>query len=472
MRFIRTKIIATVGPASASRDVIDQLVEAGCDCFRINFSHGSDEQRGRFLETIRDVETTRGEVIPVIADLCGPKIRVGMVADGEMNLADGSELIIQKAVIEGRDGRISTTFEELVDEVEPGQPVLLDDGKLRLEVIGHPKEGEVACRVIRGGILRSGKGINLPQAALKVSAITERDRCGLDWIAKHDIDYVALSFVRSAADVLELRRLLEERGSAADIISKIEKPQALADIDAIIEASDAVMVARGDLGVEMDLPSVPVAQKRIARKCQAAGKPCIIATQMLETMTDAPSPTRAEVSDVANAVLDLADAVMLSGETAAGQFPVEAVSTMNDIVASVEAYHDEVAAPLAVSCGAQPVVAALAAALRQVIATCGITAIGTYTATGTTARMLSKSRLARPILAMSPSPAAVRRMGLYYGVVPVLADNPKHTRVVLALAGERLVAENLASPGDLVAIVSGRPICEPGATNTLVVHKI
>lgn len=472
MPFIRTKIVATVGPASADVSLLEQLVEAGCDVLRVNFSHGTDEQHASFLENIRAVEENLDVPLCVIADLCGPKIRVRPIVGGELMLEGGDEVVIQRDPVDSEGHRISTTLEEMIDEVEPGQAILLDDGKIRLEVetVSPPKE--VTCRVVRGGLLRSGKGVNLPHTGLKLSALTEKDKKDATWIAARDFDYVALSFVRTAGDLIELRDLLRGEGSTVGIVAKIEKPQALDAIDAIIDEADGVMVARGDLGVEMDLPAVPVAQKRIARKCQAAGKPCIIATQMLETMTEAPGPTRAEVSDVANAVLDYTDAVMLSGETAMGRYPVEAVTMMNDIVSRMEAYRGRSIAPSQVVCEAAPTVAALGGAVRKIIDTIDVTAVCVYTATGTTARVMSKSRLDTPILALSPDPSAVRRMGLYYGVFPVLASAPEHTRDVLALATEHLLRLHLASHGDRIVVLSGRPIARPGATNTLVVHEV
>jgi pyruvate kinase len=472
MRFIRTKIVATLGPSSAEPAMIGRLVEAGCDVFRINFSHGTDEQHQALLDRVRQVEAERGEPIAVLADLCGPKIRVRPLAGGELLLSDGDEVVIQRGAVVGEGRRISITLDELIDEVAPGQAILIDDGKIRLEVVEPRPPGEVRCRVVHGGVLKSGKGVNLPHTALGVDALTEKDRLDAAWIAAREIDYVALSFVRRASDVVGLRRLLREHGSTASIVAKIEKPQALEEIDAIIDAADALMVARGDLGVEMDLPSVPVAQKRIARKCQAAGKPCIIATQMLESMTEAPSPTRAEVSDVANAVLDCADAVMLSGETAAGRFPVEAVSTMNDVVAAIEAYHDATVSPAPVASAAEPTVAAIAAAVREVLARLDVSAVAVFTASGATARVLSKSRLARPVVALCPDRGAVRRMQLYYGVDPLLTPAPEHTRDVLTLASRYLVDAGLARSGDRVVVISGRPLDTPGTTNTLVVHRV
>ncbi|MCD6303632.1 MAG: pyruvate kinase, partial [Planctomycetes bacterium] len=322
------------------------------------------------------------------------------------------------------------------------------------------------------GILASGKGVNLPDTALELSALTEKDRRDAAWIAARDFDYVALSFVRKADDVRVLRDLLDQAGSKAEIVAKIEKPQAVENIAEILDAADAVMVARGDLGVEMDLPAVPVAQKRIAELAQRAGKCCIIATQMLETMTGSPSPTRAEVSDVANAVLDHADAVMLSGETAVGRFPVEAVRMMNRIVEHIQAYHDEHAQPVHIHYEAAPTTAALAAAVREVIAAEPIAAVAVYTATGATARMLAKSRLPRPILAMAPDEGVVRRMCLYYGVTARRADVPAHTRDVLALAEQFARETGVADDGDRIVVLSGRPLGRPNATNTLVVHRI
>jgi len=472
MQLIRTKIVATVGPASASHETLRALAEAGCDVFRINFSHGDVEQRGRFLETIREVEAELDTPLAIMADLCGPKIRVGSMEGGEARLVDGAEIVIQRTPIEGTSRRISTTLAELVDEVAEGQHILLDDGRLRLEVERVDPPETITCRVARGGPLRSGKGVNLPATELTLSALTEKDRADAKWISARDFDYVALSFVRAASDVQALRSLLEAHGCTAHVVAKVEKPQALEQIEAIVDVSDAVMVARGDLGVEMELPAVPVAQKRIARLCQQAGKPCIIATQMLESMITEPSPTRAEVSDVANAVLDQADAVMLSAETAAGKHPVAAVRTMNEVVAHIEAYHDETMEARRVDRAPARIEAALAWAAREIVVANDAAAVAVFTATGTTARLLAKSRLPCPILAMSPDRRAMRRAGLYYGVEPVQAEAPEHTRQVLAIASRHVMEKGLAKEGDHIVVLSGRPIGAPGATNTLVVHRV
>ena len=469
---IRTKIVATIGPACGNIDVIRRMVRAGCDVFRVNFSHGTDEQREGFLKSIRRVEHDLGMPLCVMADLCGPKIRIGEIEGGSVLLGDNQRITICREPVVGNAQRLSTTLGELVDQIEPGQQVLLDDGKLRLEAEGGGGPDAVVCRVVQGGILASGKGVNLPQTRLELSPLTEKDRRDAAWIAGRDFDYVALSFVRCADDVRELRSLLAQGGCDAHIVAKIEKPQAVEQIEPILDAADAVMVARGDLGVEMDLPAVPVAQKNIANLAQQAGKPCIIATQMLETMTDSLTPTRAEVSDVANAVLDHADAVMLSGETAVGRHPVETVAMMDRIVRSMQAYHDRTAVALPVPHAATRTMEAIAGAVRAMQAAEEIAAVAVFTLTGTTARMLAKSRLTCPILAISPDASIVRRMCLYYGVDAFRADAPPHTRHVLDLAAKYALQRDLAKSGDKIIVVSGRPIGVPGNTNTLVVHTI
>jgi len=469
---IRTKIVATIGPASGTPDRLGELARAGVDTFRVNFSHGTPEQRQGFLDAIRQVERELGEPLAVMADLCGPKIRVGPVGGGSVLLVEGQKLIIQREPVEGSAERISTTLPELVDEADPGETILINDGQIKLVVDRVNPPDEIVTHVERSGVLSSGKGVNLPHTNLTLSALTEKDRSDAAWIAQRDFDFVALSFVRSADDVDTLRELLERDGCDAHIIAKIEKPQALDHIEEIIQAVDGVMVARGDLGVEIDLPSVPVAQKRIALLAQQAGKPCIIATQMLESMTHSAVPTRAEVSDVANAVLDHADAVMLSGETAVGDYPVETVAMMNRIVAEVQAYHDQLCQTPPARLARLPIAAAVAGGVKGILNEEEIAAVCVFTATGATARALAKSRLARPILAISPSQRSVRRMCLYYGVQARQADAPEHTREVLAQF-ERFAKDlGIASPGEKLVVVSGRPIGQPGAANTIVVHTV
>ena len=469
----RTKIVATLGPATCEIGAIRRLAEAGADVFRINFSHGDNEHRKELLDNIRAVEADMRRPLCIMGDLCGPKIRVRKITGGAVLLGEGQEIVIQGQDILGTATRISTTLEELAQQVEAGQLMLLDDGKIRLEIVEVISGDEILCRVTQGGILSESKGVNLPGTKLKISAITEKDRADVEWIAARDFDYVALSFVQVADDVIELRRLLDAAGCHAGIVAKIERPRAIENIDAIVDAADAVMVARGDLGVEMDLPAVPIAQKRIARLCRLKGKPCIIATQMLESMTTLPTPTRAEVSDVANAVQDLADAVMLSGETAVGRHPSAAVKMMDRIAAEMQSYHDQDRAigPIQVV-GAPQTVASLAKAVQEITATQPIAAIAAFTITGSTARILSKQRPQCPILGISPELAVVRQMCLYYGVQSMQAGLVEHTTDVLELAAKFAIEQGVAEPGDNIIVISGRPLGKTGVTNTLVIHTI
>jgi pyruvate kinase len=468
----RTKIVATVGPASGSREKLRALVEAGVDVFRINFSHGDDEQRGDFLHHIRAVEHDAGRPVAICGDLCGPKIRVGMIQGGEIELEAGREIVIKRMPIEGTAECISTTLPELVDVVRPGERILLADGRLRLEVVRTSRPEDFTCRVIVGGPLSSGKGVNLPETELPISTLTEKDLQDIRWIAQHDFDYVALSFVQRATDVDDLRRLLAQHGSQAQIIAKIEKPRALNHIDAIIETADAVMVARGDLGVEMDFPAVPIAQKTIAHKCRVWGKPCIIATEMLDSMIASPRPTRAEVSDVANAVFDHADAVMLSAESSIGKYPVEAVDAMRRVVVAAEAFLDQRRDAETVTLSEPSTTAALATAVRQVMHMQQIAAIALFTASGTTARLLAKNRPACPILALSSQPGVTRRACLYYGVVPRVVDLPESVEKFLKQSESTAKALHLVSSGDRVIVLAGHPIGATGGTKMLIVEEI
>ncbi|MBI5723238.1 MAG: pyruvate kinase [Planctomycetes bacterium] len=472
MAHIRTKIVATIGPASESPEILRELIRAGCDVFRLNFSHGLHEEHLKRLNTIRQAEKELGEPVAVMADLCGPKIRVGTIAGGKVQLMAGRSITIQRQPIEGNDQRISTSLDELIDTAQPGQTILIDDGKILLEVERVNPPDEITCRIAVGGTMSSGKGVNLPHTNLSLSALTEKDIRDLEFITKHDFDYVALSFVRRPEDIQALRDRLNAASCPAHIVAKIEKPQALDHIRAIVELTDAVMVARGDLGVEMDLPAVPVVQKKIAWLCQRAGKPCIVATQMLESMTTCPTPTRAEVSDVANAVLDHTDAVMLSGETAVGKYPVETVGMMNRIVSEIQDFHDLTARPARVELTNAPTEAAIAAAVGEILAVDDISAVAVFSATGATARMLAKHRLSKPILGLSPDLRAVRRMCLYYGVSAVAVQTPRHTGDVLELATQLALKLGMAEPGQKMVVVTGRPIGKPGAANSLVIHQI
>lgn len=472
---IKTKIVATLGPASWNLPAILNLARAGVDVFRLNFSHGTIEQHACSLQNVRAAEQQLKRPLAAMADLCGPKIRVGQIAGGAVTLADGAQITIQREPIEGTAERISTTLPELIDQAKKGERLSFNDGRIQLEVVRTKAPKEIVCRVLVGGELKSSKGVNLPDTDLSLPALTEKDRRDADWIARQDIDYVALSFVQRARDIEHLRGILTTGGSGAQIVAKIEKPQALKNIDAIIEATDAVLVARGDLGVEMPLPEVPIAQKQLVKLCQRAGKCCIVATQMLESMIETPTPTRAEVSDVANAVFDGTDAVMLSGETAVGRYPVQAVTMMNAVCERAEKYLGD---GLIADClqhselqltGTEN---ALIKAVHHIIHTDDIKAVAVFTVTGATARLLAKMRLEVPILALTPSEAVTRQACLFYGVHAEQAATPHHTREVLSCAAQRVRALKWAKKGEKIVVVSGRPLGKPGCINTIAVHTI
>ena len=489
---IKTKIVATIGPVSWDTPMLRRLGRAGVDVFRINFSHGTRDEHERTLANIRAVQADLGEPLAVMADLCGPKIRVGNMAGGSAKLVEGDEIVIQRRPIEGTAERISTTLTELIDLARRGHRIRLDDGKIELQVVRCDAPKQIVCRVVTGGVLSSGKGVNLPGMRLACSAMTEKDTADARWIAKRDFDYVALSFVQRADDIKGLRKLLASGGSEARIIAKIEKPQAMKNIGAIIDAADGILVARGDMGVEMSLPEVPLVQKRLVRLCMQAGKSCIIATQMLESMTTSPTPTRAEVSDVANAVLDGADAVMLSGETAIGKFPEKAVRMMNTIAAKAEGYLDEqgevqlperrmddllspVRANKAASRSRQRLGGdrlAIARAARTLVYNEPVKAVVVFTMSGLTAQLLSKLRMPVPILALTTTARVTQQACLLYGVASREVPIVEHTREVLAVAGKEVRRLRWAKKGDKIVVVSGRPIGRPGTINTLVVHTV
>ena len=337
----RTKIVATLGPASRDKEVIKKLIEAGANVLRLNFSHGSHHDHLERINTIRSVCRENNYHVAMLQDLQGPKIRIGLMKNGGVEIRHGQQLIITTEEVEGDNQKVSTVYKEIVNDLSSGGTILIDDGNIELKT-KEVRENEVITEVVHGGVLKSRKGINLPDTNVSAPSLTEKDREDLEFGLKQDLDWIALSFVRKAEDIRELRKIIANAGSTAKIVAKIEKPEALKNIDEIIEEADAIMVARGDLGVEIPLYEVPLWQKRMVEKCNMAAKPVIIATQMMESMTENPRPTRAETNDVANAVLDGADALMLSAESATGNFPVEAVRKMSETIRSVEIQSDSI----------------------------------------------------------------------------------------------------------------------------------
>ncbi|PLX84048.1 MAG: pyruvate kinase [Desulfuromonas sp.] len=470
----RTKIVATVGPASESAEMLQALMETGADVFRLNFSHGDHAGKAEVIRRIRDLSRRRHRAMAILGDLQGPKIRTGLMRGGSLEIVAGREVTLTVREVVGEGDLIPVTYRELPRDVQEGDRILLDDGLLELEVLSS-SEQDVRCRVRVGGTLRDRKGINLPGVRVSVPALTDKDREDLAFCVSKGIDYVALSFVRRAADVLELKDLLQREGSSIKVIAKIEKPEAVTDFEAILEASDGVMVARGDLGVEIRPERVPLIQKEIIRRCNAAGKPVITATQMLESMIVNPRPTRAETSDVANAILDGTDAVMLSAETASGRYPLEAVSLMVRVARDVEGdpvLREKVFHPLADVGGYRLLPEAIGQAACRVAESVGAAAILAFTQTGSTAALVAKYRPEITIYAVTPSQAVRRRMALYAGVCSIRVDIEGDTEAQIRSVEEAVLATGALRGGDVVVITMGSPVSAPGTTNLLKVHRL
>ncbi|MGH7178162.1 MAG: pyruvate kinase, partial [Tepidisphaeraceae bacterium] len=463
-----------IGPSCNDEQMLHRVFEAGADACRLNFSHGSLADHARTLAQIRQAVARRHRPIAVLGDLCGPKIRVGKIEDANgMGIEAGDVLTISREPVSGAAGRISTTCPQIVDEVRIGDRVLIEDGLLRFVCVGKIVN-ELQCQCTSGGVVREGKGINLPNTRLSQPAVTERDWEAVRWAIEHSLDYLALSFVRSADDMRELRAFLTQSQSDIQLIAKIEKAEAVANIDAIIDACDGLMIARGDLGVEMDVAQVPLIQKSLILRCQQACKPVIVATQMLQSMIENTSPTRAEVSDVANAIFDGADVVMLSAETAIGRFPEASVHMMSHIAQVTESYlnsADSRAATFIEPRGPE-LSGAIARGVRQIAQDLGVGVVVVYSLTGATARVFSKHRFSASIVAFSSDERALRRMALLYGVAPYEMPPPSDVSELVFRVDEFLVREKLARPGDRTVIVAGSSLGTPGTMNGVVVHTV
>lgn len=460
----RVKIIATLGPASASQEIISRLFLAGADVFRINMSHAGIEGLTEQHRTIRKVEAEFGRPIGILVDLQGPKLRVGTFAAEATDLAEGAEFTFDRSEEPGSQSRVFLPHPEIFRAVEPGHTLILDDGKLRMSVL-EASEEKIRARVEVGGPLASRKGISLPDTVLPMSAMTDKDRVHLEHAINLGIDWLGLSFVQRGEDVAEARKLT--RGRTA-IMTKVEKPAAISHLDQIIEQSDGLMVARGDLGVEMPLEKVPGLQKAMTRACRRAGKPVVIATQMLESMITAPVPTRAEVSDVATAVFEGADAIMLSAESAVGAYPVDAVATMNRIACEVEQdtlydniIHAQRLEPEATGADA------ISAAARTVAETLNLAAIVCYTGSGSTGMRTARERPRQPIIALTPIAATGRRLALVWGLHCVLTSDARDLDEMVSKACRIAYQEGFASRGQRIIVSAGVPLGTPGATNML-----
>ena len=470
----KTKIIATLGPATATREKLQELFSAGLDACRLNFSHGTLAEHERTLELIRSLAAERSEPICVIGDLGGPKIRLGEFPGGPVEVTVGQTVSFVRGQAPCTPQRLTVSYAGLVDEVAVGHRVYVDDGLVRFLVVDR-RADELVCTCTTGGRLASRKGVNLPDTLLATPALTDKDRVDLEWAIAHELDYVALSFVRLPEDLYELKRLIKGRGSDLRVIVKVEKIEALEHLDELIANTDAVLVARGDLGVETDLWRVPLIQKDVVARCQRMGIPVIVATQMLQSMISSPMPTRAEVSDVANAVLDRVDAVMLSGETAVGQFPAQAVDVMNHIVAATE----EFLATRPVSDSGAPAVAAryrptaaVAHAAVQAALDLGARVVAVWTATGATVRMVAKHRLPMLVVALTYNERVYRQTNLLFGVLPIRVEPLEDAAEMTKTLDRLLLDRGLVLPGDLVVVVTSRRPHTPGATDTTLVHRV
>jgi len=472
-----TKIVATVGPSCESPDMIRRLIEAGADVFRLNFSHGDHDAHSRYIRTIREAAAAFKKPIALLMDLQGPRIRTGRLKGGRpVELVRGDEIILRPGSFDGDAGVIAVGYERFAADVAPGERILISDGLIELSVVASDG-AEARCRVVTGGMLGERKGINLPGSNLSIASPTEKDLGDLRFGIEHGIDFIAVSFVEKAADILRVKqeagRLL---GPDADIpvIAKIERPRAVENLEEILSVSDGVMVARGDLGIEMAAEDVPPVQKKIIRMANRIGIPAITATQMLESMVGAPRPTRAEASDVANAILDGTDAVMLSGETSAGRYPAEAVAMMHSIAVSAENMQRRGEAghgPAESRMSGGPQQAALAGAACDIARRIHADAIVAFTLTGTTARCLSQQRPDVPIYALTPAGRTYRHLSLHWGVNAVLIDTFETTDDMIEKGGVRLRELGLASEGDTVIYVAGNATKTPGGTDMIKIHR-
>jgi pyruvate kinase len=461
-RLRRAKIIATLGPASSDEGTIERLFEAGADIFRINMSHTPQERMRELVATIRRVEERQGRPIGILADLQGPKLRVGSFSGGSAMLTKGEQFVLDSDSASGDAARVYLPHPEILAGLQPGHTLLLDDGKLRLRA-EETTSTRAVTRVEVGGKLSDRKGVSLPDTVIPFSALAEKDRSDLEAALDAGVDWVALSFIQRPEDIAEAKKIT--RGRAA-VMAKIEKPQAVSRLAEILDHADALMVARGDLGVEMPLEKVPGIQKQMTRTARRAGKPVVVATQMLESMIASPVPTRAEVSDVATAVYEGADAIMLSAESASGQYPVEAVATMNRIAEEVE--NDPTYRSIVQAQRAEPEKTgadAIAAAARQIADTLDLCAIISWTFSGSTALRVARERPSTPVVAISPNISTGRRLSLVWGVHCVVAQDARDQDDMVDRACRIAVQDGFADPGKRVIIVAGVPLGTPGATN-------
>ncbi|MEW9670298.1 pyruvate kinase [Ammoniphilus sp. 3BR4] len=468
----RTKIVCTIGPASEQPETLKKLIMAGMNVARLNFSHGSHEEHEVRIDRIRECAKELGRNVAIMLDTKGPEIRTGVLKEGQITLKTGDSFILTTEQLEGDQEKVSVTYEQLPKDLNVGATVLIDDGliELKVEEIGSR---DVRCRVVDGGVLKNRKGVNLPKIAVNLPSITEKDVSDINFGIRKRVDFIAASFVRKASDVLQIRQMLEEQGANISIIAKIENEEGVLNADEILGVADGLMVARGDLGVEIPAEEVPLVQKKLISSCNRVGKPVITATQMLDSMQNNPRPTRAEASDVANAIFDGTDAIMLSGETAAGKYPVESVETMNRIACRAESspmYRERIRQNFA--SGKVTITDAMGQAVTATASSLNAAAILTPTESGYTAHVVSKHRPACPIVAVTPHDHIVNRLALVWGVVPIKFESADNTDEMMEKAIQAAVHEKIIKRGDLIVISAGVPVREPGTTNMMKVHVV
>ncbi|KQS41476.1 pyruvate kinase [Pedobacter sp. Leaf194] len=469
----RTKIVATLGPASAKPDVLYSMFNAGLDVCRLNFSHGSQADHQAVLDTIRELNKKYDYNVGILADLQGPKIRIGLVKEGGINLINGATTVITTNECIGNEERIYITYQNFPQDVQAGEIILLDDGKLQMKVISTNLKDEVVCEIVHGGILTSRKGVNLPNTKVSIPSLTPEDRENLEFVLENDVEWIGLSFVRKAEDIIELKKIIAERGKTARVIAKIEKPEAIANIDEIIAVTDGIMVARGDLGVECPMEEVPLLQKMIVAKCRAASKPVIVATQMLESMITTPRPTRAEVNDVANSVLDGADAVMLSGETSVGEFPLIVIETMQKIIQNIEENNypfnpDKFLKPKSASFLSDAICDSACFLAKQTNAV----GIVSMTLSGYTAFEISSHRPEALTFIFTSNRALLNAVSLLWGVRGFYYDKWESTDNTIIEVNEFLKSKKLVKQGDIVINTAAIPMEAKGKTNMLKITVI
>lgn len=466
----KTKIVCTIGPASEDPLVLKKLILSGMNVARLNFSHGSHEEHGARIDNIRTCAKELGRPVAIMLDTKGPEIRTGMVQTGQLLLNSGDHLTLTTEQIEGTQEKISITYEQLPQDVHPGATILLDDGLIELKVL-DTQPTEVQCLVINGGTLKNRKGVNVPGISVNLPSITEKDIADITFGIQKNVDFIAASFIRKAADVLQIKQILEDHSSSIAVIAKIENEEGVENAKEIAEVSDGIMVARGDLGVEIPVEEVPLVQKKLIKICNELGNPVITATQMLDSMQNNPRPTRAEASDVANAIFDGTDAIMLSGETAAGNYPVEAVEIMDRIAQKAESlsfYMEKNKQAILEA----TITNTMGKAVTSTASTLAASAILTPTESGHTAKVIAKYRPRCPIVAITPYQNVFNQLLLVWGVYPILLASPDHTDEMMQRSVQAAVQEEMARTGDLVIITAGVPVQESGTTNLMKVHVI